>query len=191
MRGNLSANDAENKTLFGVTYPHVTRNLLPKFPPPGAKLEFVMEKRQQVLLQDSLNRVRPIKERAGVLFYQCLFEQTPELAPMFANTSIERQGGKLMQILEHLVDHLDQWDAITVRAEALGAMHAPLGVQSDHYAAVGTALVTTLSTILGDEFSEEAEQAWEELYTELSLVMERGARRAAESGIQEKRRTNK
>jgi nitric oxide dioxygenase len=140
----------------------------------------VIDARDRRLIRETFDRVRPIKERAGELFYQNLFALAPSVRPMFANTPMPAQGGKLMQVFEYVVERLEQWDAITAQVEELGARHAPLGVQSDHYEAVGTALVTTLRAVLGGEFTEEAEEAWEEFYTDLSLVMERGARRAAE-----------
>jgi hemoglobin-like flavoprotein len=140
----------------------------------------VIDDRQQRLIRETFERVRPLKEQAGALFYQNLFALAPGVRPMFANTPMPAQGGKLMQVVEYVVERLEQWETITGRVEELGARHAPLGVQSDHYEAVGTALVTTLRAVLGGEFTEEAEEAWEEFYTDLSLVMERGARRAAE-----------
>lgn len=88
------------------------------------------------------------------------------------------QGGKLMQVLAYAVDGVDLWANLTGRVEDLGERHAALGIRSDHYAAVGTALLNTLRTVLGENFTEEAEQAWADFYADLSLVMERGSLRA-------------
>jgi hemoglobin-like flavoprotein len=152
--------------------------------------EVVMDDRQRHLIRETFDRIRPLKGRAGELFYQNLFALAPDVAPMFGNTPMPAQGGKLMQVFEYVVERLEQWDDTTGQLEELGARHVPLGVRPDHYAAVGTALVTTLHAVLGGEFTEEAEEAWEEFYTDLSLVMERGSRRAAEEkAIEDKRRT--
>jgi hemoglobin-like flavoprotein len=148
----------------------------------------VIDARQRRLIRETFDQVRPVKERAGELFYRNLFVLAPGVRPMFASTPIAAQGGKLMQVIEYVVERLEQWDAITGQVEELGARHAPLGVLSDHYEAVGTALVTTLRAVLDGGFTEEAEEAWEEFYTDLSLVMERGALQAAEGGIKGKRK---
>ena len=78
----------------------------------------------------------------------------------------------------HGVDGLDRWPSLTGEIEALGARHAGYGVDSDHYAPVGEALLATLREALGEQLSDEAEDAWRDFYTEISLVMERGARRS-------------
>jgi hemoglobin-like flavoprotein len=135
-----------------------------------------MDERQTRLIRETFAGLRSSEERAGELFYGMLFEQTPGVRKMFQNASMPEQGGKLLQLVAYVVDGLGQWDVLVGRVEELGAQHVGYGVQADHYAAVGTALVTTLRTVLGDAFSAEAEEAWEELYTDLSLVMERGAR---------------
>jgi hemoglobin-like flavoprotein len=136
----------------------------------------MMSERQRELIRVSFEHVRPIKERAGQLFYEELFVLAPGLAELFAGVSIMTQGGKLMQVLEYAVDHLDQWSALTAQLEQLGARHAGYRVRTDHYAAVGSALIATLKKALGEEFSEEVEEAWIEFYTNLSMTMEKGAR---------------
>jgi hemoglobin-like flavoprotein len=139
----------------------------------------MMSQQQRDLIRASFQRVQPDKERAGELFYQELFALTPELKTMFERASIMTQGGKLMQVIEHAVAGLDQWDALTADLEQLGARHAGYGVRPDHYAAVGVALISTLRKTLGRELSEEAAEAWIEFYTDLSLAMEKGACDAA------------
>jgi len=139
----------------------------------------MMSQHQRDLIRASFQRVQPDKQRAGEVFYQELFALTPELKTMFERASIMTQGGKLMQVIEHAVAGLDQWDALTADLEQLGARHAGYGVRPDHYAAVGAALITTLRKTLGAGLSEEAAEAWIEFYTDLSLAMEKGACDAA------------
>jgi hemoglobin-like flavoprotein len=115
---------------------------------------------------------------AGEVFYQRLFELAPALVPLFGGASIEQQSAKLMNTLAYLVDHLDDWAQCTAMVEALGARHVLYGAQSDHYAAVGAALISMLGTILRRQFSDATEEAWTELYSQISLLMEKGARDA-------------
>lgn len=126
------------------------------------------------MVRASFELVRPHKDRAGQLFYEELFTLAPGLREMFAGVSIMAQGGKLMQVLAYTVEHLGEWPATEL--EQLGARHAGYRVRPDHYAAVGAALINTLKKELGDQLSKEAEEAWIEFYTTLSMTMEKGAR---------------
>jgi len=132
--------------------------------------------RQRELIRASFARIRVNKERAGELFYHNLFTLTPGLIPLFDGTSVTVQGSKLMQILEYVVDHLEEWSTLEETAKQLGARHAGYGVQPDHYAAAGAALMATLTNALGTDFTDETQDAWMEFYTHLSLMMEKGAR---------------
>jgi hemoglobin-like flavoprotein len=134
-----------------------------------------MDDRQRNLIRESFEHVRPCQQQAGELFYRELFRLAPGLIPMFAEASLEVQSHKLMQLLAYVVDHLDCWPIIGTEVAALGERHTGYGVRSDHYAPVGAALIATLKAAIGDEFSSDAEEAWTELYTDLSLAMEKGA----------------
>ena len=134
--------------------------------------------RQCELIQAGFEHVRPIKERAGQMFYEELFVIAPGLADLFVGVSIMTQGGKLMQVLGYAVDHLNDWSGLTAQLEQLGARHAGYRVTPDHYATVGAALIATLKKALGAELSQEGEEAWIEFYTKLSAAMLKGARDA-------------
>jgi hemoglobin-like flavoprotein len=135
----------------------------------------MLDERQRDVIRASFDQVRPIKKSTGELFYKIFFALTPGVAPLFQGMSIMAQGNKLMQMLEYIVDHLDDWASIQADAAELGAKHAGYGVLTDHYAAAGAALVSTLREALGEVFTEEAEDAWMDLYTDVSLAMEHGA----------------
>jgi len=77
---------------------------------------------------------------------------------------------------------IGDWPALAAYLEQLGAGREKDDAQSDDYATAGTALIATLGILLGQEFSSEMEEAWTELYTEISLLLEKGARDAAGRG---------
>lgn len=132
--------------------------------------------RQQNLVRESFDRVRCDQERTGAIFYERLFALAPGVAALFEGTPLATQAGRLMHIIAYIVDHLDQWSALAATIEALGARHVAYRVQSDHYALVGAALISTLHAALGAHFPVETEEAWTELYSHISLLMEKGAR---------------
>lgn len=57
----------------------------------------------------------------------------------------------------------------------LGKRHSGYGVLEPHYAVVGQALIETLATALGDEFTDEVKAAWVDVYDVISKSMIEGA----------------
>lgn len=111
-------------------------------------------------------------------FYDRVFELAPEARPLFKN-DIRAQAGKLAEMLNWILEHLEKPEELVPALHQLGAKHAVYGVQPDHYAPVGSALIWMFQTSLGDRFTPEMEDAWLEAYAFLSGEMERGARQAA------------
>ena len=94
---------------------------------------------------------------------------------MFA-ADIEPQAKKLMQMLAVVVGSLHKLDTIVPAVQGLGRRHSGYGVIDEHYAIVGTTLIATLETGLGDSFTPRVRQAWISAYTALSGVMMSSAR---------------
>lgn len=130
------------------------------------------------LVQTSWAKVFPISDAAATLFYDRLFEMDPSVRPMF-KSDMREQKKKLMQTLSVAVDGLNNLPKLVPVLKDLGARHAGYMVQDHHYDLVGGALLWTLREGLGDEFNDEVELAWTEVYTLVADVM-KGA--AAEVG---------
>lgn len=129
-----------------------------------------MDENQIDLIQESFRKVVPIKETAADIFYTRLFEIAPEVKPLFKG-DISEQGMKLMTTLGVVVNGLKDLDAIVPVAQQLAVKHVDYGVQPEHYAPVGEALIFTLEKGLGDNFTPELKEAWLAAYTTLSGVM--------------------
>jgi nitric oxide dioxygenase len=76
-----------------------------------------------------------------------------------------------MAALGVAVGALDRLENILPLVRQLGRRHAAYGVQPDHYATVGEALVWTLSRALGAEFTSETRRAWTDAYAGLAWTM--------------------
>jgi hemoglobin-like flavoprotein len=126
---------------------------------------------QIALVQQTFEQVKPIADVAAGLFYNRLFELDPSLRPMFRG-DMQEQGRKLMQMLSVAVAGLTRLDTLVPAVEALGRRHVGYGVQDEHYATVGAALLWTLGQGLGDAFTPEVEAAWATAYGVLSSVMQ-------------------
>ena len=85
-----------------------------------------------------------------------------------------QQGRLLMQMITTAVRSLDKLDAILPAVSSLGVRHAGYGVKEADYDTVGSALIWTLETGLGPDFTPDTRDAWVATYTLLAGVM-RGA----------------
>jgi hemoglobin-like flavoprotein len=130
-----------------------------------------MTPRQQHLIRTSWAQVAPIADQAATIFYGRLFSLDPSLERLFAHTDMAGQRRNLVQTLTVVVKSIDRLDTIVPAVEALGRRHVGYGVRPEHFATVGSALLDTLATGLGEAFTPETKRAWAMAYGILSGVM--------------------
>jgi nitric oxide dioxygenase len=140
--------------------------------------EIAITAEQISLVKETWSRVIPISETASRLFYDRLFETSPHLAPMFYGVDLVSQRQKLVKAINMVVMSLEHIDTLIPTIRDLGQRHLSYGAEESHYGEVGAALLWTLETGLGDDWSDEAETAWSNAYQLLSGVMLEGAREA-------------
>ena len=131
------------------------------------------------LVQESWQRVVPIKEAAAELFYNRLFELDPDLRPLFKGNMAE-QSRKLMAMLGAAVGSLDRPAALLPILQDLGCKHTGYGVAPQHYDTVGAALLWTLEQGLGAAFTGEVRDAWSETYGWVASTMQSGTKPQSE-----------
>lgn len=129
-----------------------------------------MTPKQIELVQTSYKKVVPIAATAADLFYDRLFEVTPDLRKLFPQDLAE-QKSKLMTMLTTAVTNLHQLYTVLPAVQELGRRHVGYGVKPEHYALVGGALLWTLEKGLGPDFTPEVKAAWTETYTTLAGAM--------------------
>jgi hemoglobin-like flavoprotein len=125
-------------------------------------------------VQSDWRKVLPIAATAATLFYDRLFELDPSLRSMF-KSDLTEQKKKLLQTLSAAVTGLTDLPALVPIAQAMGKRHTGYGVQPEHYATVGTALLWTLKEGLGADFDAAHESAWAKVYDLLATTMLAGA----------------
>lgn len=123
---------------------------------------------EKTLIQTTFNQIAPQADAAAELFYKRLFEIAPDTKPLFANTDMQDQGGKLMQTIGLVVSEIDHLDTLIPAVEALGKRHIDYGVHKEQYAIVGQALIWTLEQALGHDFTDEVRLAWIKVYSTLA-----------------------
>ena len=134
---------------------------------------------QIALIKDTWSKVVPIADTAAKLFYQRLFEASPQLAPLFDGVDLPEQRNKLVKAINMVVMSLERIDTLVPTIHELGRRHVAYGVEDAHYADVGAALLWTLETGLGEAWSDDAARAWTRAYQLLADSMIDGARDGA------------
>jgi hemoglobin-like flavoprotein len=131
------------------------------------------------LIKESFAWVAPISENAATIVYEHLFATNPDLKSLF-KTDIKEQGRKLMATIAVVVNSLDRLDDVLPAVKTLAVRHAGYGVKSRDYDAVGDALIWTLATSLGEQFTDRHKAGWAVVYTNLANIMRAAARTRSE-----------
>lgn len=84
---------------------------------------------------------------------------------------IARQGRLLMQMLATAVNALDKVQTLMPALEAMAVRHQGYGVKTEHYDAVGAALLWTLRQGLGEAYTPDVDAAWTKTYGFIADVM--------------------
>jgi hemoglobin-like flavoprotein len=122
------------------------------------------------LIQESFKKVEPIAEAAAEIFYAKLFEYDPKLKSLFKH-DMKDQGRKLMTTLKVAVNGLNDLDKLVVVLQNLAIRHIDYNVKAEDYTPVGNALLYTLKTGLGDDWTPELREAWVAVYRLMASVM--------------------
>lgn len=112
-------------------------------------------------------------------FYDELFMRYPRVKPLFGGTDMARQRGHLLRSLVLVIDNLRSPDAATQALVELGRRHVGYGVVPTYYYAVTSTLIDTMQAMLGDDFTPEVREAWQEGMDAINQVMMSGARTSA------------
>ncbi len=131
------------------------------------------------LIRSSYAAVEPQSEEMGKHFYATLFSRAPETRDLFP-VNMEVQRSRLLRALVHVVQMVDQPDDLVPFLQQLGRDHRKFGVLTQHYDAVGDALISAIATYSGKRWTPEVERAWVNAYATVANAMQEAA--AAERG---------
>ena len=127
------------------------------------------------LVKETWEKVIPISDIAAKIFYQRLFDQNPEIKPLFDGADLPQQRKKLVKAINMVVVSLERIENLIPVIRDLGQRHVSYGVEDKHYGQVGEALLWTLEVGLKDAWNEEVATAWTNAYSLLAAVMIEGA----------------
>jgi len=122
------------------------------------------------LVRASYFRLSADLERAGIIFYEKLFEIAPETRNLFIQ-DLTAQAAKLMSTLGLVVSQLQNAEDLEPIVKDLALRHLAYGVERRHYFVVRQALIEMLETVLQGSLSEKDLQAWTRAYDSLVETM--------------------
>ena len=93
-------------------------------------------------------------------FYNHLFETSPELQPLFANTDMIKQRKMFMDMIRLIIYSIDNIEKVQKSIQEMGTRHVNYGVNFDDYPKVINAFLWTLQSRLGEDYTEDVDRAW-------------------------------
>jgi len=117
-------------------------------------------------------------QQLGNRFYEKLFQQYPELRPMFS-ANLDDQITKIISVLELVIYSFEEKSAnqyglqesLLIPLYDLGKKHVQKGVMQSHYPIVNSVLLDSLAEELGTMLTEEGIAAWKLALDHLSFAM--------------------
>lgn len=118
---------------------------------------------QITIVQSTFAALAQEADALAAEFYERLFARDASLRTMF-NKPMERQRALLIHMLTLVVSQLDRIEDVAPALRRLGEQHAKYGVRAEHYAAVGAALLETISKRIGEAFTTDVRDSWTAAY---------------------------
>jgi hemoglobin-like flavoprotein len=96
---------------------------------------------------------------------------------MYKSEHFQTHATGLFQMVDAVVAlvKLGQTHKLAETLVDLGKRHHQFGIRAIHYPIVGKALIHTLKTALGEEYTSEVHQGWTQVYAVIFTGMQEGA----------------
>jgi NAD(P)H-flavin reductase/hemoglobin-like flavoprotein len=126
------------------------------------------------VIRESWAALEPHAEAMGRFFYGTLFQLAPETRDLFP-VNMEVQRSRLLRAIVHVVQMVDQPDELVPFLEQLGRDHRKFGVLTQHYDAVGAALLAAIAQYAKDVWTPAVQEAWTDAYSIVAAAMSTAA----------------
>jgi hemoglobin-like flavoprotein len=111
-------------------------------------------------------------DKVGIKFYEYLFEEGPEVIPLFKHTNYELSRKMFVQVIERCIKSLDDLKQVIIDIDDLAKRHRKYGVNKGHMKIAGKALIKVLEDF-DDEWEKQTEEAWLFVFSLISALMKR------------------
>ena len=105
-------------------------------------------------------------------FYKNMFEQNPEVKPLFNmnKQESEEQPKALAMAILAVAQNIDNLEAILPAVKKIGSVHVNSYVKPEHYPIVGKNLLLAIKEVLGDAATDEVLEAWGNAYEVIAKI---------------------
>ncbi len=134
-----------------------------------------MKQQSMLLVQESLLHFKFDSEFVK-RFYARIFEIAPQARALFPS-DMEAQEHKFQSSFELFLKGTKDLEKMRSSINNLGAYHADRNIKSEHFPIFCEAIFATLRDELGELFTPEMAQAWEEYINKIVEYMDEGIRR--------------
>jgi nitric oxide dioxygenase len=135
-------------------------------------MERLSDKTWQVITETQSLFMKHHKD-ISMLMYKKMFENHPELKPMFANAPFNQPRMFEAAIMAFLVSK-DDPDFLHSYRVGICSHHVEAGVKEEHYDMMAEALFDSMSEVMKDEATPEMIDAWKKwFYFMANILMER------------------
>jgi len=117
--------------------------------------------------------IKPLSEELVTEFYSDLFTSRPDLRTLFPSHMAE-QHRKLGEALSLVVASLRNQEHLASTLRELGQRHVSYGVTDDQYDIVRDSLISALSRVSGQTWSEQLRSDWSSAIGEVITLMAHG-----------------
>ncbi len=114
-------------------------------------------------------------DTAIAMFYRRLMDIDASSHALFADADMRAQRIKFMDTFGLCVRSLNDLEECRPMLEQLGRRHAAIGVEDHHYDSVRDALLTMIESGLGQILDEQAKEAWNAAFDEITEPMRTAA----------------
>lgn len=125
---------------------------------------------QKDLVRGTFTLLETKKEIVADLLYKKLFELEPKTQSLFRG-DMQEQKRKLMRMLVIAVENLDNPEELRPMLFNLGQIHHSFGIEGHQFTSFGEAMMFSLKTVLGKDFTPDVEEAWKSVYLHLASTM--------------------
>jgi NAD(P)H-flavin reductase/hemoglobin-like flavoprotein len=128
----------------------------------------------QHLLKESWTLVEEQQDKLAGYFYARIFLNHPGIRDMFPVT-MDVQRARLLGAIVTAIQAVDDPERFDDYLRSLGRDHRKFQVVPEQYEVVGAALLESLRTFAGDQWTHEYDQAWRDAYDVIARKMLSGA----------------
>jgi len=134
---------------------------------------------QVEVLQETWKQIKDCSDEFALSFYANLFHDYPQIQPLFDRTNMAEQRKHLIRALMLIMENIRDTETVKEALKQLGARHLKYGALPEYYAPFGNSLLKTFASYLGENWTPEVKQAWQEAFAAISQLMLQGATKIA------------